>query len=247
MDDQKEFYKNIFASIIDGVVLVEQDGLIMSANVAAEEIFQQSTDSFVGKCVSELIPDQPDILNKIRQTFKTGVSFRDVECLGFRKSNAASFPVNLILSPFLSSEGQPQGVMILARDMSLLKELEGTSRQLEHVASLGVLSLGMAHEIKNPLAAIGGSAQLLRSRLENPDNREFLDVVIAEVNRINRMVQRLLSLAHPGKLAVKKVNIHEALGDILFLEKKAVDGNIDFEQRYDPSLPSIEADEDQLK
>lgn len=247
MADQKEFYQNIFSSLIDGVILVEQDGLIMNANVAAEEMFQQSTDSFIGKSVSELIPGPPDIQDKILQTFTTGVSFRDVECLGFRKSKAASFPVNMILSPFLSTEGRPQGVMILARDMSLLKELEGTSRQLEHIASLGVLSLGMAHEIKNPLAAIGGSAQLLRSNLEDPEHIEFLDVVIEEVDRMNRMVERLLSLAHSGKLDIKPINIHKVLGDILLLQNKALDGKIDFTPAYDPSLPSIEADEDRLK
>ncbi len=247
MEDQKEFDNNIIASLIDGVVLVGRDGLIMDANVSAEEMFQHSTDSFIGKSVSELIPAQPGILSKIEQTSETGISFRDVECLGFRKSNATSFPVNLTLSPFLSIEGRSQGVIILARDMSLLKELEGTSRQLEHIASLGVLSLGMAHEIKNPLAAIGGSAQLLRDRIEGTENREFLDVVIMEVDRINRMVERLLGLARPGKLAVKVVNIHKVLGDILLLEKKALGGKIDFEQKYDPSLPSVEADEDQLK
>ena len=247
MEDQNELYKNIFASLIDGVVLVGRDGLIMGANVSAEEMFQQSTDSFVGKSVAELLPAQPDILSKIRQTAETGVSFRDVECLGFRKSNIASFPVNLTLSPLLSVAGQSQGAIVLARDMTLLKELEGTSRQMDHIANLRVLSLGMAHEIKNPLAAIGGSAQLLRDRIDSAEHKEFLDVVIAETARINRMVERLLGLARPGKLAVKSVNIHKVLGDILALEKKALRGKIDFEQLYDPSLPSVEADEDQLK
>ncbi|MGV7220589.1 MAG: two-component system sensor histidine kinase NtrB [Nitrospinales bacterium] len=247
MDDQKDLYHNIFSSLIDGVIVVGHDELILNANVAAEEIFQQSSDFFVGKNFSELIPDQPEILEKIRQTVQNGISFRDLECVGHRKSNAINFPANLTLSPFLSKENQLQGALILVRDMSLFKELEGTSRQLERIASLGVLSLGMAHEIKNPLVAIGGSAQLLHSRLDDPENKEFLDVVIEEVKRIDRMVERMLGLARPGKLEVKPVNIHKVLGDILLLEKNTKDKKIDFDLIYDPSLPSIEADEDQLK
>jgi len=247
MDDQKDLYLNIFSSLIDGVIVAGHDELIMNANVAAEEMFQQSSDFFLGKSFSELIPDQPEILEKIRKTVQNGTSFRDLECVGFRKSSATSFPANLTLSPFLSKENHLQGALVLVRDMSLFKELEGTSRQLERIASLGVLSLGMAHEIKNPLVAIGGSAQLLHSRLNDPENKEFLDVVIAEVKRIDRMVERMLDLARPGKLEVKSVNIHKVLGDILLLEKNTKGKAIDFDLIYDPSLPSIEADEDQLK
>lgn len=247
MEDQNDFYQNIYASLIDGVILVSHDGCILNANNATEEMFRQSLESFAGKCISELIPDQPDIKEKIKDAFTTGTSFRDIECLGFRKINSTRFPLNLILSPFLSVEGKTQGVVMQARDMSLIRELEETSRQLEHVSNLGVLSLGMAHEIKNPLVAIGGSAQLLRSRLDDPEHKEFLDVVIEEVNRINRMVERMLGLARPGKLKVQKVNIHKALEEILLLEKQSFDGKISFEHDYDPSLPPIEADEDQLK
>ena len=246
MDDQKDLYQNIFSSLIDGLIIAGNDELILNANVAAEEIFQQSSDFFVGKSFSELIPDQPDIIEKIQQTVQNGTSFRDLECVGFRKSNATSFPANLTLSPYLSRDNQLQGVLVLVRDLSLFKELEGTSRQLERIVSLGVLSLGMAHEIKNPLVAIGGSAQLLHSRLNDPENKEFLDVVIAEVKRIDRMVERMLGLARPGKLEVKSVNIHKVLEDILLLEKTS-NKAIDFDLKYDPSLPSIEADEDQLK
>ena len=247
MENQKDFYQNIYSSLIDGVILVSQEGNILSANMAAEEMFQQSRDSFMGKSVTGLIPDQANILEKIQDTFVNETSFRDIECLGLRKINSTRFPISLILSPFLSSEGQHQGVVIQVRDMSLFKELEETSRQLEHISSLGVLSLGMAHEIKNPLVAIGGSAQLLRSRLDNPEHKEFLDVVIEEVNRINRMVERMLSLARPSKLEVKEVNIHKVLEEILLLEKKSLNGKISFDQEYDPSLPPVEADEDQLK
>jgi two-component system nitrogen regulation sensor histidine kinase GlnL len=132
------------------------------------------------------------------------------------------------------------------RDMSLFKELEESSKRMDELSHLGVLSLGMAHEIKNPLVAISGSAQLLRKRL--PDqHHKFLDVVIKESERINRMMDRMLDFARPTQLELKLLNIHQILGEILLLEKKNRRADIRFVQNYDPSLPQVEGDEDQLK
>jgi two-component system nitrogen regulation sensor histidine kinase GlnL len=104
----------------------------------------------------------------------------------------------------------------------------------------------MAHEIKNPLVAISGSAQLLRKRL--PDqHHKFLDVVIKESDRINRMMERMLDFARPMQREMKLLNIHQILEEILLLEKKNGQAKIQFVQNYDPSLPQVEGDEDQLK
>jgi len=126
--------------------------------------------------------------------------------------------------------------------------LEEATRQSDHMSTLGVLALGMAHEIKNPLGGIRGSAQLLRDELSNPEFREYLEVVISEVDRINRMVKHMLDFAQPQKLKLGETNIHEILEEILTLEKNTLSTKqCDFVQDYDPSLPPIQADGDKLK
>jgi two-component system nitrogen regulation sensor histidine kinase GlnL len=195
-----------------------------------------------------LFPGQPDLIDKIRCTADTGASFRDVECLGRRKSGHATFPASLTLSPFLDARGRARGVLLLVRDLSLLKELEETSRQSERMSNLGTLALGMAHEIKNPLGGIRGSAQLLGDQLSLPEYREYLDVIVNEVDRINRMVDHMLDFARPQRLALTDTNIHKILEDIVLLEKKSLTAKRgEFVQDYDPSLPPIKADADKLK
>ena len=108
--------------------------------------------------------------------------------------------------------------------------------------------MGMAHEIRNPLGGIRGSAQLLRQEIKNKSHQEYLDIVVSEVDRINRLVKRMMALTRPLDLKLRSTNIHKVLEDILTLEKDTLTRkNGRFEQIYDPSLPPIEADEDQLK
>ncbi len=246
MDGDNHYFEQIFSSFIDGVVLVSANGAIATANSAVEEMFRASIESLTGKPLTKIFPGQPEISDKIRQTLTRGNSFRDIRCRGFRKTTQTSFPASVTVSPFMNDGGPPQGAVLHIRDMSLFKELEESSRRMDELSHLGVLSLGMAHEIKNPLVAISGSAQLLRKRL--PDqHHKFLDVVIKESDRINRMMDRMLDFARPTQLELKLLNIHQILEEILLLEDENQNADTRFIQNYDPSLPQVEGDEDQLK
>lgn len=246
MDDDSPYYEHIFSSFVDGVVLVTPNSTIEKANPAIEEMFRSSIESLTDKPLTELFPEQSEIDNKIRETLTRGVSFRDIRGQGFRKDSQSFFPVSVTVSPFMNNGVPTQGAVLHIRDMSLFKELEESSKRMDELSHLGVLSLGMAHEIKNPLVAISGSAQLLRKRL--PDqHHKFLDVVIKESERINRMMERMLDFARPAPLELKLLNIHQILEEILLLEKKDGQCHVQFIQNYDPSLPPVEGDEDQLK
>jgi PAS domain S-box-containing protein len=246
MDDDDDFFEHIFSSFIDGVLLVSSNGTIEKANPAIEEMFRSSVESLTDKPLKEIFPEQLEINAKVQDTLARGNSFRDVRGQGFRKRSQSSFPVSVTVSPYMNNGVPAQGAVLQVRDMSLFKELEESSRRMDELSHLGVLSLGMAHEIKNPLVAISGSAQLLRKRL--PDqHHKFLDVVIKESERINRMTERMLDFARPAPLELKLLNIHQILEEILLLEKKSGRTDIRFVQNYDPSLPQVEGDEDQLK
>lgn len=245
MDDDNDFFEHIFSSFVDGVVLVAPNGTIGKANPAIEEMFRSSVESLTDKPLKEIFPAPSEINTKIQETLSRGSSFRDVQGLGFRKRSHSSFPVSVTVSPYMNNGVPAEGAVLHVRDMSLVKELEESSKRLDELSHLGVLSLGMAHEIKNPLVAISGSAQLLRKRL--PDqHHKFLDVVIKESERINRMMERMLDFARPAPLELKLLNIHQILEEILLLEKRNKP-DIRFIQNYDPSLPQVEGDEDQLK
>jgi len=248
MSDPEHLHQNIFCSIIDGVLLVSSSLTIQESNLTVEDMFHRSRDSFIHRNLEELFPRQQHVLDKVRQVLTTGACYHDVEAQGMRHTPTSRFPVNLTLSPFLEADDSIQGVVILIKNMSLIRELEERQRPADHLNNLGAVAMGMAHEIRNPLGGIRGSAQLLRQEIKDSSHQEYLDVVVSEVDRIDRMVKRMMDLTRPLNLRMASTNIHKALEDILMLEKDTLTRKKGrFEQIYDPSLPPIEADEDQLK
>ena len=238
MAESKNFYQNIFASLADGILIVSADLKVIKVNQAAEEIFQRSRSSFEGEHLSELFPDQPDILEKARQSIATEISYHHVEGIGYRKSNNRHFPTNLTFSPLIKNDHEVTAGIILIQDTSLLKELQENSQQTDHLSTLSVLSAGMAHEIRNPLSGIR----------KNSDQREYMEIVIEEVDRIDRLVKRMMDLTRPALKDFKPTNIHQVLEEILTLEQETLERKEGaFVQIYDPSLPTIKANKDELK
>lgn len=241
-------HQNIFYSILDGVLLVSPTLIVQESNLTVEDMFHRSRGSFINRNLEELFPRQSHLFDKIRKVLVTGACYHDVEAEGTRNIPSSRFPANLTLSPFMESDDSIQGVVILIKNMTLIRELEERQRPADHLNNLGEIAMGMAHEIRNPLGGIRGSAQLLRQEIKNKSQQEYLDVVVSEVDRINRMVKRMMDLTRPLDLKLENTNIHKVLEEILMLEKDTLTRkNGRFEQIYDPSLPPIEADEDQLK
>ena len=248
MAESESFYQNIFTSLIDGVLVISSDLRIVKGNQAAEEMFQRSRDSFEGELLSELFPDQLGLIEKARESIAKGIAYHHLEGIGHRKSNDVCFPVNLTFSPIIKDNGKSATGIILIQDTSLIRELQETSRQIENLSALNILTTGMAHEIRNPLSGIRGAAQLLLKDLENSEQREYMEIVIAEVDRINRLVKKMMNLTRPASNDFKPINIHRVLEEILTLEKDTlIRKKGKFVQAYDPSLPAIEGNEDELK
>ena len=247
MSPPEDLFQNILSSLNDGIFLVSEDLNILKGNLAVEEMFRRSHEFFEGWPVSEFFPDQPQICDKISQTIQTGTSYHDIDCRGVR-SNEKTFPARLNLSPYTNSTGKIMGAVLLIKDSSLLRELEETSRQIDYLSTIGELALGMVHEIRNPLGGIRASAQLLRQELTDPEQREYLEVVISEVDRINRMMERMMGFTESKKMQTRPINIHKVLRDIVVVEQENLAQKKGrFVQMYDPSLPQIEANEDLLK
>jgi two-component system, NtrC family, nitrogen regulation sensor histidine kinase GlnL len=241
-------HQNIFYSIIDGILLISPALTIQESNLTVEDMFHRSRDSFIHRSLEELFPRQSHVLDKIRKVLVTGACYHDVEAEGMRNTPSSRFPANLTLSPYLETDDTIQGVIVLIKNMSLIRELEERQRPTDHLNNMGEVAMGMAHEIRNPLGGIRGSAQLLRQEIKNKSHQEYLDIVVSEVDRIDRMVKRMMDLTRPLNLKLKSTNIHQVLEEILMLEKDSLTRKSGrFEQIYDPSLPPIEADEDQLK
>ncbi|WP_243372511.1 ATP-binding protein [Geotalea sp. SG265] len=243
----EEYYANVIDSVGDGVVVLDGQGVVTLLNPAAEEMIGISVRQARKIHFSDLFRGEEILLDMVQKTAQTGMTISDHENIVLKKSGRL-IPVSATTSPLMKADGDRIGTILILRDLTNIRELEEAVRQADRLSSLGALAAGLAHEIKNPLGGIKGAAQLLE--MELPDNAELRDytrVMLKEVQRVNRIVEDLLALASPRKLALTKVNLHRILGDILLLQKRTVEGrSITFIQQFDPSIPPILGDESLL-
>ncbi len=127
-----------------------------------------------------------------------------------------------------------------------LQRIEAEARRSERLAALGQLSAGLAHEIRNPLGVIKGSADMLNQKLRDaqPVVAELAGYISAEVNRLNTLVARFLDFARPGQLELRSVRLPEVVDHALALvQQQLPDAKVEVERRYAENLPEALADE----
>ncbi len=243
----RDYYENVLSSLMDGVVAVDGQYRITIFSTTAEQMSGLKRESVQGTSLFDSFPKSSPIGRLATQSLRTGRSYIDSNpTLGAYLKERRD--IGLATSPLLDASGNTMGVVIVFRDLSRLKAVEARLRKGERLASLGVLAAGMAHEIKNPLGGIRGASQLLRDEFapENP-SRELTDIIIREVDRLNLIVQGLLDFSKPHEPRLAPVNIHEILSRVLALiEMENPGGALRIERLFDPSLPDISGDADQL-
>ena len=141
------------------------------------------------------------------------------------------------------------GALMVLTDITALKRLEQQIRRSDRLASLGTLSAGMAHEIKNPLVSIKTFAQLLPERYQDSDFREtFSSLIGHEIDRIDSLVNQLLRFARPAKPLLKPMHVHEVLEKSLMLVgHRLYQKEIKLSRLWKAEVDTIRADADQLE
>jgi len=247
MDDVREYYENILAGLVDGIVVVDPKERIMTFSSSAEQMTGFKARTVQQQPLRNVFADEKKLHRLVEKTLATGRGHTD-SSFSFKTCRGEHRDLGLTTSPLLDRDGNPSGVVIVFRDLTRMKSLEERVRQGERLASLGVLAAGMAHEIKNPLGGIRGATQLLREEL-SPESScyEYTDVMIREVDRLNKIVEGLLDFARPVPLHLRAMNVHQVLDHVAELVELEYTGKaMGIVRKYDPSLPEILGDPDQL-
>jgi len=240
-------WEQILSNLDDGVVTVEPDGRIGFFNEAAEMLTEISSGATVGHPLEQIFKREPWLLDLVKKTRPP----RQESARGegdFVTRWGRKTPVSVTASPLQDRQGLFLGTIMLLRDDKHRKILEEDLKRTDRLALMGTLAAGLAHEIRNPLGGIKGAAQLLRrSGNGDPSVKEFTDIMIREVDRVNQLIEQLLDLSRPAELDLAPVNIYEILDDVLLLEGQTLgDKQIQIKKRFDPSLPPIRGDRAQL-
>jgi two-component system sensor histidine kinase PilS (NtrC family) len=152
--------ENVVASIPSGLMTVTPSGIIAFANPAACEIFGSDAAELVGRPLADLDFFSPEEWEQLRELIVTHRVVRG-ECETYRRGSE-TVVIGYAVTPLTSLEGEAAGVTVIFQDLTEVKRLEQQLRLKDRMAAVGELSAGIAHEIRNPLAAIAGSVQVLR-------------------------------------------------------------------------------------
>ncbi len=218
------------------------DGVILDANPAAELFFAMSRKALKKIKFQDLLPFGSPLASAIEQARRRLAPINEYRVdLGTPRIGVERF-VDIHIAPLPSIEG---GVVIMLQERTIADKMD---RQLTHrgaARSLSALGAMLAHEIKNPLSGIRGAAQLLDTVVSDED-RGLCRLICDESDRIVHLVERMEAFSDGRPVERGAVNIHEVLEHVRRVAQAGFARRIRFVENYDPSLPSVYANRDQL-
>ncbi len=240
----------IIDNIATGLVTVDQEGNILQANRAALDILDPIPRDVVGKRLETIVPHLIDRLKAFGESLQ---SKEGPPVARFDFSYVSPLDEKLLLETTVSAlpvENAIQGFIITFQDLTRVRRLEFQMRQSEKMAAVGQLAAGIAHEIRNPLASISGSVQLLGSSFSarQEEEHKLMAIVLREIDRLNNLVTEFLDFVRPDVLRDDPVDLNQLVRDVGEMLK--YNKNLRAEVRQDldllASLP-ISGNRDKLK
>jgi PAS domain S-box-containing protein len=215
VQDKKAYNEILLENLVCGVIASDNDGIITVFNPEAERITGLQASHVLNQSI-RLLP--PVLANVIRQTLRGEQSLRDKKVSILKADGKNEVTISLGSSILKGHAGNHLGAFIVFSDLTAFKKLEMQVRHTDRLASVGTLSAGMAHEIKNPLVAIKTFTQLLPERYSEEEFRQsFFTLVGSEIDRIDTIVNQLLRFSRPTKPVLTPICVHEILEKSLLL------------------------------
>jgi two-component system nitrogen regulation sensor histidine kinase GlnL len=224
------------------VIMIAPDGRIADANVAAEQFFEASIPLLRRHMLRDLVPFGSPLLTLVDQVRHSGAAVNEYKVDLATPRNPGERLVDLHVAPLPEYDGH---VIVMLQERTIADKMD---RQLTHrgaARSVIALAAMLAHEIKNPLSGIRGAAQLLEQSATD-DDRALTKLICDETDRIVKLVDRMEVFADERPVEREPVNIHVVLDHVKRLAQTGFGRNIKFIEEYDPSLPPVLANRDQL-
>lgn len=207
----RALHERIVASIRSGVVTTDLQGRIYTFNAAAEEITGYTERDVRGQ-------DASIFFGELREQTKVSLGASDLgqvsprfeaDCL---TAEGLRLRLGFSISPLFLETGETTGSVIAFQDLTHIRALEETSRRQDQLAAIGRMAASIAHEIRNPLAAMRGSIQMLRHELKADSSQaELMEIILRESDRLNRIITDFLNYARPRSVTHSQVEVGELL------------------------------------
>ncbi len=245
-DQLEAFNRNIIQSLDSGLLTIDLNGRINFLNRTAEKILNRREEELKDVSIADLFPEIAEVLKE--QKRKASGVFQDYQRYETPLSdeNGRKIYLGFSISTLTDPEGSVIGHTLIFQDITRFKEMEEQMKRVDRMAAIGALAAGMAHEIRNPLASLSGSIQMLKSELSLDQQQEHLmEIILRESERLNALITDFLLFAHPPQMNRSSWGIGKILDETveLFTHSPAfheglritrIDGNGDIEALVDP-------------
>ncbi len=231
----------VFESLECAVVVIDDQCIVHTVNLATETLFCQSRRYLIGRKLDEFLPNEQ--VNKcIRDCLENNSKYtlREIPI----EIVSGETLVDITLSCVSSRRGIEASVLIEINSINRIFRFMKEKNQMERQQSFRMMMRGLAHEIKNPLGGIRGAAQLLHREIVDPSRQELTEILIKEADRLTRLVDRVMGSREQLKPTL--LNIHEVLEHVVHLISVKSKETVIVDRIYDPALPEIVVDKEQL-
>jgi two-component system, NtrC family, sensor histidine kinase PilS len=239
--------QHIIDSLTMGVVTTDYQGRVLTFNPTAETITRHRAGTIVGQSVHDLLQLPPAFSAALQASLETTSSQR----ADFRYRTGDGQEIDIGLSAtHLITAGRRSGFLFTFQDVTAIRKLERDARMQQRLAAVGEMAAGIAHEIRNPLAAMSGSIQLLRKDLDlSAEQGQLMDIVLRESERLNNTIRSFLAYARPQRFAVMRIDVRRVMNDTAMLLRNSAEAREGhrIEVEVPPDEAWFEADEGQIR
>jgi two-component system sensor histidine kinase PilS (NtrC family) len=246
--DLRVFNERIINSMRSGLVTADLEGRITSFNRAAEEITDYRAEEVAGEKLADLFPGV-DVGDSDAERAERGIRVERAD-VAFTRRDGSVARLGFNVTPLIDYDGAVRGAVLIFQDLTDVFELEQEVRRQEKLAALGALAAGLAHEIRNPLASMRGSVQVLAGEadLEGPQKR-LLEIIFRESDRLNQTVTDFLAYARPAPHTPAEFDIKRSIADAVALLRNSPElaSNHEIVERYPDGECPFVGDQGQMR
>jgi two-component system sensor histidine kinase HydH len=240
----KVFSDNVVENVPIGLLALDHQGKIAAFNRSAETILQLSAPQIIGQDADRIIP--AEMLDEINHSKnQTDVIEKEIE---FKRADGKIVPLEIGASSLRDENDVFLGNVLLFKDLTEVRALRREVARSQRLASVGRLAAGVAHEIRNPLSSIKGFATYFKQRYpDRPEDQQTADIMIQEVDRLNRVVGQLLEFARPISVKKQRISLRPLLKDsIKLIEDRAATKGISVRIQHADGVEAAWGDPDRI-
>jgi len=240
----------ILDSMSGGIMTLSPEGTVSSFNSKAAQILGAEAADAMGRHYTEIFPHHPDngrFLDMLGQAFYEQRMFSSEE-VTVRLPNNDLLSLGVSVSALKDEGGRSMGLLVAFKDVAELNALRERVRRAQHLANLGLLAAGVAHEVRNPLASLRGLVELIEEDLPPADRkRQYTSTIIRSIDDLDHLVEEMLIFANPSELDVERCDVNDIVRAAMALAcEPGMRTDVHVVEQYASLAPIVHADRERL-